>query len=205
MTSRPALPVVFDLEFTAWPGSIQSQWSRPGEFREVVQIGAVRLSPSTLKPVDEFEMLIIPRLNPVLSDFFVQLTGITNEALTRRGVGLALGFLGGKPMKVARRMSGNRVGVPTVVTFATEAGSINATAITKGFDPATPGDPEEGTASVTFSTDVGNGFGVKALIRLLNQHVKLGDQLAHQVPGTRDEWRHALALGHLGHVPPYAK
>ena len=85
MTSRPAGPVVFDLEFTAWPGSIQSQWSRPGEFREVVQIGAVRLSPRTLKPVEEFEMLIIPRLNPVLSDFFVQLTGITNEALTRRG------------------------------------------------------------------------------------------------------------------------
>jgi len=92
MTSRPAGPVVFDLEFTAWPGSIQSQWSRPGEFREVVQIGAVRLSPRTLKPVEEFDMLIIPRLNPVLSDFFVQLTGITNEALTRRGVDFITGF-----------------------------------------------------------------------------------------------------------------
>ena len=92
MTSRPAGPVVFDLEFTAWPGSIQSQWSRPGEFREVVQIGAVRLSPRTLKPVEEFEMLIIPRLNPVLSDFFVQLTGITNEALTRRGVDFITAF-----------------------------------------------------------------------------------------------------------------
>ncbi len=32
-------------------------------------------------------------------------------SLTRRGVGMALGFLGGKPMKVARRLAGNRVGV----------------------------------------------------------------------------------------------
>ena len=52
----------------------------------MVQIGAVRLSPRTLKPIDEFEILVVPRLNPVLSGFFEQLTGITNDALARRGV-----------------------------------------------------------------------------------------------------------------------
>lgn len=52
---------------------------------------------------------------------------------------------------------GNRVGVPTPVNFATEAGAITATAVTKPFDPADPESPTEGTATVTFSTDMGNG------------------------------------------------
>jgi len=52
---------------------------------------------------------------------------------------------------------GNRVGIPTVVDFATEAGAIAASVTTKGFDPKTPNDVAEGTATVTFSTDMGNG------------------------------------------------
>lgn len=51
--------------------------------------------------------------------------------------------------------SGNRVGIPTRVSFATEAGSITSSATTAPFDPANPS--TEGTASVTFSTDLGNG------------------------------------------------
>jgi hypothetical protein len=50
---------------------------------------------------------------------------------------------------------GNRVGIPTPVFFATEAGSITASATTAAFDPANPA--TEGTATVTFSTDMGNG------------------------------------------------
>jgi hypothetical protein len=53
--------------------------------------------------------------------------------------------------------AGNRVGIPTAVAFATEAGMIAATATTKAFDPNDPNDPDEGSASVTFSTDLGNG------------------------------------------------
>ncbi len=53
---------------------------------------------------------------------------------------------------------GNRVGIPTPVRFATEAGSIDSFAVTKGFDPSNPNDPDEGTATVTFTTDIGNGF-----------------------------------------------
>jgi hypothetical protein len=52
---------------------------------------------------------------------------------------------------------GNRVGVPTVVSFATEAGMIPASAITKGFDPQNPDDPDEGSVTVTFTSDIGNG------------------------------------------------
>ena len=86
MKRKESGAVIFDLEFTAWEGSVQNGWTRPGEFREIVQIGAVRLSLSNLKPIDEFELLVLPRLNPVLSGFFSELTGITNGQLAKRGV-----------------------------------------------------------------------------------------------------------------------
>jgi inhibitor of KinA sporulation pathway (predicted exonuclease) len=84
--AKPILVVVFDLEFTAWEGSMESRWTRPGELTEVVQIGAVKLDAISLKEVDAFEMLVKPRVNPVLSDYLVALTGIDNKQLGVRGV-----------------------------------------------------------------------------------------------------------------------
>jgi hypothetical protein len=52
---------------------------------------------------------------------------------------------------------GNRVGIPTVVSFATEAGAIAASTTTVPFDIDNPDNSAEGTASVTFTTDMGNG------------------------------------------------
>jgi inhibitor of KinA sporulation pathway (predicted exonuclease) len=78
--------VVFDLEFTAWQGSMASRWTRPGEHTEVVQIGGVKLDAETLKITDEFECLVQPRVNPVLSQYLIDLTGITNEALAARAL-----------------------------------------------------------------------------------------------------------------------
>ena len=63
-----------------------SRWTRPLEHTEVVQIGAVQLDAHSLKLTDEFEMLVRPRVNPVLSDYLIQLTGITNEMLASGGV-----------------------------------------------------------------------------------------------------------------------
>jgi DNA polymerase III epsilon subunit-like protein len=84
--------VIFDLEFTAWEGSLESRWTRPGELSEVVQIGAVKLDAANLKEVECFDMLVRPRVNPVLSDYLVTLTGITNQALERRGVDFAVAY-----------------------------------------------------------------------------------------------------------------
>lgn len=80
--------IVFDLEFTAWNGSMAHHWLRPGEFREVVQIGAVRLD-ETFRTVAEFDMLVRPRINGELSAYFETLTGIANAALAARGVDFA--------------------------------------------------------------------------------------------------------------------
>ena len=85
-SGKPVHVVIFDLEFTAWEGSMESRWTRPGELAEVVQIGAVKLDAASLKEVDAFEMLVKPRVNPILSDYLVALTGIDNKQLAARGV-----------------------------------------------------------------------------------------------------------------------
>lgn len=76
---------VFDLEFTAWKNSMKERWLAPGEFREVVQIGAVKIDPQTFEAHGELNLLVKPRLNPVLSDYLVKLTGVTNAAVAERG------------------------------------------------------------------------------------------------------------------------
>jgi inhibitor of KinA sporulation pathway (predicted exonuclease) len=81
--------VVFDLEFTAWPGSMEHRWLRPGEFREVVQIGAVKIDAETFAEIGVLDVLVKPRLNAVLSSYLEELTGVTNAALAARGVDLA--------------------------------------------------------------------------------------------------------------------
>lgn len=81
--------VVFDLEFTAWEGSVADRWSRPGEFTEIVQIGALKVDAQSLDVRGEIDVLVRPRLNPVLSDYLVGLTGITNDEIAARGIDFA--------------------------------------------------------------------------------------------------------------------
>lgn len=101
--NRTAFAVVFDLEFTAWEGSLANHWLRPGEFKEVVQIGAVKVD-GNFNTSETFDVLVRPRLNPVLSPYLERLTGITNEALRARGVDFAeaygafLAFADGLPI-----------------------------------------------------------------------------------------------------------
>jgi inhibitor of KinA sporulation pathway (predicted exonuclease) len=87
-----AVVIVYDLEFTAWDGSMAERWLRPGQFREVVQIGAVKLDMGTLEEIADFEILVKPRLNPLLSPYFETLTGIAHADVARRGVDLAEGY-----------------------------------------------------------------------------------------------------------------
>ena len=68
--------VIFDTEFTAWPDSKTTNWSGENEWREIVQIGAVRIDPVSLQELGSFSMLALPMRNPILSDYFVKLTGI---------------------------------------------------------------------------------------------------------------------------------
>ncbi|MFE0099019.1 exonuclease domain-containing protein [Streptomyces sp. NPDC059009] len=77
--------VVFDLEFTSWPGALERDWGEPGQLREIVQIGALRLS-EDFTVVEEFEALLRPVVNPHLSAYFTELTGIDQETVDREGI-----------------------------------------------------------------------------------------------------------------------
>jgi inhibitor of KinA sporulation pathway (predicted exonuclease) len=86
----PAPVVVFDLEFTAWEGSQERGWSGPGEVREIVQIGAVRMrgGPGGGETA-AFCRFVRPVLAPRLSAFFTSLTGITQQRVDAEGVAFA--------------------------------------------------------------------------------------------------------------------
>lgn len=93
--------VVFDLEWTAWEGSRERNWSGPNEEREIVEIGAVKLDGAEgLVETMAFEVLVRPTINPIVSGYFTDLTGITqtyidNEALPfREAIVLFEGFVG---------------------------------------------------------------------------------------------------------------
>lgn len=83
---------IFDLEFTAWECSMASHWLRPGEFKEVVQIGAVRVDPLRFTVLDSFQVLVRPRINARLSTYLTQLTGITQSRLDAEGVDFAAAY-----------------------------------------------------------------------------------------------------------------
>ncbi len=84
---------VFDLEYTTWEGTNARRWSGQGEYFEVVQIGAIilELEPN-LTEVAAFEVLTRPEFNPVLSEYFTELTGITNADLDTGAVSFGAGF-----------------------------------------------------------------------------------------------------------------
>ena len=82
--------VFFDVEYTAWAGSMQRNWSEPWEFREIVQIGATKVKlPGDGGTLAHFQQVVRPTINPILSDYFVELTGIRQEDVDRHGIDLS--------------------------------------------------------------------------------------------------------------------
>ena len=69
-----------------------SRWLRPGEFTELVQIGAVKVNAESFAVEAEIDLLVRPRINPMLSDYFVSLTGITNQDIAGRGIDFAMAY-----------------------------------------------------------------------------------------------------------------
>ena len=78
--------VVFDTEFTTWEGSLERGWSGVEEFRELVQIAAQKISLKEERVLSKFEILVKPRINTILSDYFINLTGISQSQVDQDGV-----------------------------------------------------------------------------------------------------------------------
>ena len=86
MLDLPQKFIIFDTEYTAWEGSFDREWSGPGEHKELVQIAAAKVEGEGFNEADTFSIYIRPRVNPKLSDFFINLTGITQEKADQEGV-----------------------------------------------------------------------------------------------------------------------
>jgi inhibitor of KinA sporulation pathway (predicted exonuclease) len=99
--------VIFDLELTSWPGTNERNWSLPDEHREIIQIGAVKIeTKEDMLETNTFQIFVQSRINPILSDYIIDLTGITQEKIDRDGVSFPfalsrfINFIGERPINI---------------------------------------------------------------------------------------------------------
>lgn len=85
--------VILDTEYTTWEGALQRMWTGPKEERELVQISAIKVNNfETLHCTQFFSVYTKPQINPILSDYFINLTGIKQEAISRNGLSIKKGI-----------------------------------------------------------------------------------------------------------------
>ena len=81
---------IIDLEVTSWKNSLKYNWSRDGEFPEIVQAGILSFcyddKPREIKILNKLEFVCTPKINSNLSEYFTKLTGITNEYIQKNSV-----------------------------------------------------------------------------------------------------------------------
>lgn len=83
MNNLPDYFIIFDTEYTAWEESQKNNWNKQNEYMELVQIGAlkIRKKKNKLEILDKISILIKPKINPILSKYFINLTQITQNEL----------------------------------------------------------------------------------------------------------------------------
>ena len=78
--------VVFDTEYASWKGFIDLP---PDDKRrqkaEIVQIAALKVNLNDLSVAEEFNCYVKPCFEPKLTEYFTNLTGITDELLAAEG------------------------------------------------------------------------------------------------------------------------
>ena len=84
----PKNVVVMDLEFTAWEGSVERNWSGPDVDPEIIQIGAVILinENSNWEIGATFKEYVRPTVRPILSRYIKSLTGIQQSVIDQYGL-----------------------------------------------------------------------------------------------------------------------
>lgn len=86
----PGRIVVYDLEWTSWKGFLESGWDQPGRHREVIQIGAVLIDcRDDFAEQGKLNVLVRPKLNPQLSTYVQDLTGIRQDQVDADGIAFA--------------------------------------------------------------------------------------------------------------------
>lgn len=90
MIGLPEKAIIWDLECTTWPGAFQRGWSGPGEHREIIQMAAAILDTKNLVVLETFEVIVKPERNPILAEYCVDLTGVTQERINGDGIAFPL-------------------------------------------------------------------------------------------------------------------
>ena len=52
--------VIFDLEYTTWQGAQDRHWMGDGEYKEIIEIGALKINFPDFTVVDKFNIYIRP-------------------------------------------------------------------------------------------------------------------------------------------------
>lgn len=87
MLNLPKEIIILDFEWTAWEGSARRWWTGPEENRELVQMAAIAVeTQSNFAEQSVFQAFLKPRLNPTLPEYFIDLTGISQEKIDREGI-----------------------------------------------------------------------------------------------------------------------
>src|SRR3989339_332026 len=81
--------IILDLEYTAWQGSFERGYNLPNEHREIVQIAALKIETENLSEIDILSIIVKPRINSQLSDYFINLTAITQTEVDQQGIDFA--------------------------------------------------------------------------------------------------------------------
>lgn len=84
--------IIFDTEYTSWKGSQERKWKNSPdpnitEYQELVMIGALKIKNVNcqLKIIDKIEIYVKPKINFILSNYFIDLTNITQETIDKKG------------------------------------------------------------------------------------------------------------------------
>ena len=84
--------LIIDAEWTAWEGSMERNWSLENEYREIVQISAIKIYDlETLHNTKFFSIYIKPKINSTLSDYFINLTGIKQKDIETNSIDIVSG------------------------------------------------------------------------------------------------------------------
>lgn len=79
--------VVYDTEFTSWSGFMEKGFRDEGRYPEIIQIGAVIIDMDNGQAeIDAFSTLVLPSINPELSNYIQNLTNITQDDLDKGGI-----------------------------------------------------------------------------------------------------------------------
>lgn len=76
---------ILDMEFTAWKGSLQRNWSFEWETREIINISSIKFNDLKKKP-KEIDIICKPLSKMPISLYFQKLTGIKQNKINEQGI-----------------------------------------------------------------------------------------------------------------------